>query len=210
MRLSEAISIGSTFRGESHVSCSPFIRIANTGALHSDVWGAACEAVFSPIAKRNWNKDNESEYRSDIAALKEVQEKYFADYFKMPAICPGAQPRRYSKGAGRFTGRVVGGLNEFVVEREYPKTLGGITTACSLVANLAELVEHMFYIHNWTREECAQAVEWYEEQSAPLIVQNFEHFQDNAVLKRTSARLTAAAIERQLQRRLRKSHFLMQ
>lgn len=202
MKLSEAIRIGSTFRREGR--SGPFTRVVNSDELLSDVWGAACEAVYSLIAKRNWSNDTRG---SDIEAVRELQQKYFADYFKLTAFCPGAKPREVIRRGGRFTGKVVGGLNEFVVEKEFSKTLGGITSVCSLVSNLAELVEHCFYIHNWTREECAEAVEWYEQQSAPLIVQNFQHYQDNAVMKRASQRLTALAIERQLQRQQRKSHF---
>lgn len=205
MKLSEAIRTGSQFRPEGR--SGPFTRVANSDELLSDVWGAACEAVHSLVAKRNWNKDDKLAYDSDIAYLREIQEKYFADYFKLKAFCPGAKPREVIRRGGRFTGKVVGGLNEFVVEKEFSKTLGGITSVCSLVSNLAELVEHCFYVHNWTREECAEAVEWYEQQSAPLIVQNFQHYQDNAVMKRASQRLTALAIERQLQRQQRKSHF---
>lgn len=209
MLLSEAIKIGSTFRGESHVSCSPFIRMANTGELHSDVWGAACEAVYSPIAKRNWNKANEDEYRSDIAALKEVQEKYFAEYFKSPAVCPGAKPRQFVKGGGRFTGRVIGGLNEFVIERERYETYGGVTTDCPAITNVAELIEHMFYVHNWTRGECAEAIAGYEQYGSTSILERyFEHYQDNTVMKQTSLRLTAAAVARHRQRQQRKSYFL--
>lgn len=205
MKLSEAIRIGSTFRREGR--SGPFVRIANTEELASDVWGAACEAVHSLIAKRNWNKEDRLSYDSDIAALKEIQEKYFADYFKMQAICPGAKPRTIAHSRGRFSGRMVGGLNELVVGSETYETVQGVTNVCSTVSNLAEFVEHAFYVHNWTREECAEAVEWYENQSAPLITANFQHYQDNAVVRRTSARLTAAAIARQLQRQQRKSHF---
>lgn len=205
MKLSEAIRYGASLRSESHQG--PFTRIANTGELASDVYGAACEAVHSPIAKRNWNDATRG---SDIEALREIQETHFAPYFKMPASCPGAKPRRYTQAGGRLTGRTIQGMNEFVIEREQHKTLGGLTTACPSVTNLAELIEHMFYVHNWSREECAQAVEWYEQQSAPLLVQNFEHYQDNAILRQTSQRLTAAAIMRQRQRQQRKSHFLMQ
>lgn len=211
MRLSEAINIGSTFRGETHVPCSPFIRVANSDELLSDVWGAACEAVFSPIAKRNWDKANESEYRSDIAALKEIQEKYFAEYFKSPAVCPGAKERQVAKGGGRFTGRVVGGLNEFIVERERYETYGGITTVCPAIANLAELTEHMFYVHNWTRGDCAEAIGGYEQYGSTSIIERyFEHYRDNALMKQAAQRLTAAAVTRHQQRLQRKSYFLSQ
>lgn len=203
MLLSEAILIGSTFRGESHVRCSPFVRIANTGELRSDVWGAACEAVYSLIAKRNWNKSDQLSYDSDIEALREIQEKYFSAYFKMPATCPGAARREFKHAGGRFSGRVIRGENEFIIEKEKTQVLGGLTTACSLVINLAELVEHCFYVHNWTREECAQAVEWYEEQSAPLIVENFIHYQDSTLLKQRGQRLTNTAIGRYRERKSR-------
>ena len=207
MQLSEAIRIGSTFRGESH--SGPFVRVANSDDLLSDVYGAACEAVYSLIAKRNWNKDDKLAYSADIEALRQVQERYFADYFKMPAICPGAQSRPYTKTRGRLTGRMVNGENEFAVSAEKQEYLGAVTTICSAVTNLAELVEHCFYVHNWTREECAQAVEWFEQQSAPLITQNFTHYQDIAVQRDVSQRLTAAAIARHLQRQQRKSHFAL-
>lgn len=205
MLLSEAIRIGSTFRGESR--SGPFIRVANSDDLLSDVYGAACEAVYSLIAKRNWNKDNKLEYDSDIEALREVQQKYFGNYFRMSAFCPGANPRVISHAGGRFTGRVVGGLNEFVIERERAETVQGVTDICPAITNLAEVTEHMFYVHNWTREECAQGVEYFEQGAIQQAVASFEHFQDSAVVKRASARLTAAAIERQLQRQQRKAYF---
>ena len=206
MKLSEAIKIGITFRREGR--SGPFTRVANSDELLSDVWGAACEAVHSLVAKRNWSSDTRS---SDIEYVREIQEKYFADYFRMPATCPGAKPRPYSAAGGRFTGRVIQGLNEFVIEgEEQYESIGAVTTACPSIINLAELIEHMFYVHNWTREECAQACEWYEQQSAPLIVQNFEHYRDNAAMKRAAQRLTAAAITRHQQRQQRKSYFLSQ
>lgn len=208
MLLSEAIRIGITFRGESH--SGPFVRVANSDDLLSDVWGAACEAVYSPIAKRNWNRDDKLSYDADIEALREIQSKYFSDYLRMPAVCSGAQPRHLVHAGGRYTGRMSGGLNEFVIEREQLQTFGGLTSACSHVSNLAELTEHSFYIHNWTREECAQYVEWHEQQAYSLIAQNFTHYQDNAVIRRTSERLTAAAIQRQLQRQQRKLIFPLQ
>lgn len=201
MKLSEAVRTGSTFRGESHAG--PFVRIANTEELRSDVWGAACEAVYSLIAKRNWNKANKLAYDSDIEALREIQHKYFGEYFKMPVTCPGANPRRYTQAGGRFTGRMVKGVNEFAVEREKLKLIGALTSACPSITNLAELIEHLFYVHNWTREQCADAVEWYEQRSAGLIKQNFEHYQDLAVMQRTNAKLTAAARARERQRKAR-------
>src|SRR5687768_136613 len=98
MKLSEAILIGITFRAEARNG--PFTRVANTEELRSDVWGAACEAVHSLIAKRNWNKDNPHEYGSDVESLRQIQQKYFAEYFGMPATCPGANPRRYTQAGG--------------------------------------------------------------------------------------------------------------
>lgn len=205
MKLSEAIRIGITFRDEAHDG--PFVRIANTGELRSDPWGAACEAVYSLIAKRNWNKSDRLSYESDIEALREIQQKYFAEYFKMPATCPGARPRYYAKGGGRFTGRMVGGLNEVAIEGEHKQSLPAITSACPSVTNLAELLEHMFYVHNWSREECAEACEWYEQRQGQLIVQNFEHYQDNAVQRRIAQKLTVVARQREQQRHQRRAYF---
>lgn len=187
MKLSEAIKTGSTFRAESHQG--PFVRIANTEELRSDVWGAACEAVYSLIAKRNWDKSNKLEYDKDIEALREIQQKYFAAYFKMPATCPGAQPRRYTNEGVR----IVNGLGHTVREGEKREALPAITTICPAITNLAELIEHMFYVHNWTREECAEAAEWYENQEPLLMVRNFDHYQDEGLRKRISEQLTAKA-----------------
>lgn len=199
MKLSEAIRTGSTFRTEARNG--PFVRIANTEELRSDVWGAACEAVHSPVAKRNWNKENALEYETDIEFLREIQQRYFADYFKMIAYCPGARPRTLSEAGGRLTGRTIQGMSEFVVEGEKQNILGAITQACPSITNLAELVEHLFYVHNWTRSQCAEAVEWYEQQSATLIVQNFDHYQDLSLTRRINERLTADARDRERRRR---------
>lgn len=205
MLLSEAIRYGSTLRGESH--SGPFVRVANSDDLLSDVWGAACEAVHSLIAKRNWNKDDKLSYDADIEALREIQEKYFSEYFKMPAVCPGAQKREFQHAGGRFSGRVIRGENEFIIEKEKKQIVGGVTDICPAIINLAELIEHMFYVHNWTREECAQAAEWYEQQSAPLIVQNFTHYADSAVQKQRAQRLTQTAIARYRERKSRDAAF---
>lgn len=209
MKLSEAIRTGSALRGESHDG--PFARIANTDELRSDVWGAACEAVYSLIAKRRWDRSTplaQLAYSSDIEALREIQEKYFAAYFKMPAVCPGAKSRSYIESGGRFTGRVVHGLNEVAIEGERNKSIGGITTACPSITNLAELIEHAFYVHNWSREECAQAAEWYEEIGGmSMIERNFEHYQDETLRRRISEKLTTVARQRELQRHQRRRVF---
>lgn len=205
MKLSEAIRQGVQLRREGR--SGPFVRVANSDELLSDVYGAACEAIYPQVAKRNWNKDDKLSYDSDIAYFREVQEKYFSDYFQMPAVCPGAQKREFKHAGGRFSGRVIRGENEFIIEKEKTQILGGLTTACSLVINLAEFVEHVFYVHNWTRGECAEAVEWYEEQSAPLIVQNFVHYQDSSLLKQRGQRLTNTAIARYRERKSRWAAF---
>lgn len=206
MLLSEAITYGSTLRGESH--SGPFVRVANSDELLSDVWGAACEAVHSPIAKRRWDKSDKLSYDADIEALRQIQQQYFAEYFKSPATCPGAIPRTYSQGGGRYTGRMSQGLNEVAVERETATALPAITTACPSITNLAELIEHMFYVHNWTREECAKAVADYEQygSTSPLI-RSFEHYQDEAVQRRVAQRLTSVARQHERQRQQRRAYF---
>lgn len=204
MILSEAIRYGSTLRGESH--SGPFTRIANTEELRSDVWGAACEAVYSLIAKeRNWNRDNEIEYDSDKEYLRQIQHRYFERYFSIAVSCPGAKPRLLSAGGGRFTGRVVGGLNEVAIEGERKRSIGGITTACPSITNFAELLEHMFYVHNWSREQCAQAAEYVEHGDMEQLFRSFEHYSDLSVERRVSERLTAAARQRERQRHSRRS-----
>jgi hypothetical protein len=203
MLLSEAIIYGSTLRPESHQG--PFIRIANTGELASDVYGAACEAVYSIITKeRNWNEKNKSEYRSDIEFLREILHRHFERYFQIAVTCPGAKPGSYSEGAGRFTGRVVGGLNDVAIEGERVKAMPAITTACPSIVNFAEYLEHAFYVHGWSREQCAQAAEHVEHGDARQLVTIFEHYQDSAVQRRTAQRLTAVARERELQRHTRR------
>lgn len=215
MQLGEAIRNGSQLRGESRgvlvdgeLRHAPFVRIANTDELRSDPWGAACEAVHSLVAKRNWNLSNKLEYDSDTEYLREIQQKYFERYFKMPAACPGAKSRVYAEGGGRFTGRIIGGLNEVAIEGERQRVIAGVTNACSLIANLAELIEHAFYVHNWSREECAQAAEWYEEIGGmSMIERNFEHYQDATLRRRISEKLTTVARQRELQRHQRRRVF---
>ncbi len=206
MLLSEAITYGSTLRKESHDG--PFVRIANTEELRGDVWGAACEAVHSLVAKRNWNKADADSYARDIEYLRQIQQQYFADYCTKPATCPGAKPRTYAEAGGRFTGRVAQGLNEVAIEGERQRSIAGITTACPAVTNLAELIEHMFYVHNWAREECGQAVHWYEEVGGMSEVErNFEHYQSVQLRQSISQRLTTIARQREQQRRSQRRIF---
>lgn len=195
MKLSEAIKIGSSLRPESHQG--PFCRIANLETLASDVWGAACEAVHSLVAKRNWDKLDPASYDADIEYLRGIQQKYFADYFKMPATCPGAQPRNYIQEGVRVVNR----RGEYVREGERQKSLPPVTSACPSVTNLAELIEHIFYVHNWSREECAQAVEWYEEaRDGSLLIRNFAHYQAESLRQQISQRVNLAARQRERQR----------
>jgi hypothetical protein len=70
MELSKAIRYGRGLRLESHQEGWPFVRIANEDSLRSDPWGAALEAVHSPIAKREWT---EATYQSDMARFVELQ-----------------------------------------------------------------------------------------------------------------------------------------
>lgn len=204
MQLSEAIRIGSQLRGESH--SGPFTRIANTDELRSDVWGAACEAVHSLVAKRNWNHANPLEYDSDIEYLRGIQQQYFAHYFKMPATCPGARPRIYSEGGGRLTGRTIGGLADVAIEGERQQALGAITSDCARVINVAEFIEHAFYVHNWSREQCAEAVQFIEQGSIIQLVQSFDHYHDLSSAQRISTRLNAMMNQRQIERHQRRTN----
>lgn len=205
MRLSEAIRIGAQLRGESH--SGPFARIANTEELRSDVSGAACEAVHSIIAKRNWNKDNQLSYGSDVEYMRQIHRQHFARYYMIPVSCPGASTRSVVQAGGRFTGRVVGGLNDFAVEREVSKELPAITSACPAITNFAEFLEHAYYVHNWSREQCAQAAEFTEQGDLRSLVQTFEHYSDLSVAQRVNRKLTAAARARERQRHQRRACF---
>lgn len=200
MQLSEAIRIGSQLRGESHDG--PFVRIANTEELRSDAWGAACEAVHSPIAKRRWDRSDKLSYSSDIEALREIQQKYFAWTFNATAYCPGARARGFTEAGVKFLDRH--GLYQRKGEEQ--KSFGAITSDCSRVINLAEFIEHAFYAHNWTREECAQAAEWYEQRSSILIVQNFDHFRAPIIEQRMNHRLTVAMRQRERERHQRRAN----
>lgn len=175
MKLSEAIRHGSTIRPESHQE--RFIEVENRG-LCSDAWGAAVEAVWPHVAKLNWNPKKIFEFESAMNMLRGIQRRYFKEYFEMPAHCPGSQQRFIAMG-----GRVIkqGGKAFLKTYDDYAKTsdIGGITTECDKVSTLAGFVDHGFYAHGWSREECALAVEWYEQQKESAAVLNFQHYQVN-------------------------------
>lgn len=176
MKLSEAIREGSKLRPVAYQE--RFCNVENRG-LCSDAWGAACEAVQPAVAKFNWNPLNVYAFERSMDAFRAVQQHYFAEYFTMPANCPGA--RRTIANVG---GRV------FVQDRkpvlktydEYTKlkTIPGITTECDKVQQLAGMVDHLFYAHRWTREQVADVVEWYERtRSQAAITTNFVHYAAN-------------------------------
>lgn len=192
MKLSEAIRTGRTFRPESHQE--RFARITNTEELRSDPWGAACEAVHSLVAKRTWSAES---FDADMAYLNDIQHKFFGDYFKMPAICPGAYPRAYSETGVKIKDR----HGNCERQGRQSKALGPVTDECLKVVQLAGLVDHLFYAHNWTSEQVADAVEWYENRSAMLIVQNFDHYQDETLRRSIGHREVLAARQREIARR---------
>lgn len=172
MKLSEAIRRGSTLRPETHQE--RFCMIENRGVLGSDVWGAACEAVAPQVAKLNWNPRDRFKFESAMETVRAVQRRYFPAYFQMPAQCPGAV-QRFTKAGGRVINR----RGDLKIEVEKDFDMGGVTSECGKVRQLAGLIDHMFYKHGWSREECAKAVQWYENQQAQNIAVNFNHFQMN-------------------------------
>jgi hypothetical protein len=203
MKLSEAILYGRTLRPESHQEGHPFVRVLGDNGLNdelrSDVWGAAVEAVHSLIAKRSWT---DATYQADMAYFIELQQRYFGDYFKLPAICPGASPRPYVQQGARMTGDRQG---SYVIEGEKQRALGPITDQCPHVVHLAGFVEHAFYVHNWSSEQVAQAVEWYEQQQQIVVAQTFEHYQDESLRQSIAQRVVAQARQREMARHQRRN-----
>lgn len=175
MRLSEAIRIGIQLRPETHRE--RFAYIANLDKLGSDAWGAACEAVQPAVANFDWKSPAKFERCMD--ALRAVQLHYFKDYFQMPALCPGAK-QSYIQARGRIVSNR--GEGQLKIEDDYAKVkkIGGVTTECELVETLAGAVDHMFYKHNWSREQVANVVEAYEHtRNAAVILGMFEHYSIN-------------------------------
>jgi hypothetical protein len=200
MQLSQAIRVGRELRPESHQEGHPFVHVVNPATidLYSDVWGAAVEAVHSPIAKRSWT---EASYQADMAAFVELQRQHFGNYFRTPANCPGEKAR----GVFAQHAKKPDQQGRYVVAREGWEMVHPVTSDCHLILNLAEFVEHAFYIHNWTSEDCAQAVEYYEQGRQVLVARSFDHYQHESVRRRTSEKLTAAAWQRELQRRAQRT-----
>lgn len=171
MKLSEAITIGLTLRPESHQE--RFINVEGRG-LCSDAWGAAVEAVWPHVAKLNWNPRDVFKFESAMNMLRGIQKRYFKEYFEMPARCPGSQQRFIQAG-----GRIINRKGDMKIEGERESNIGGITTECDKVSTLAGFVDHAFYAHGWSREECAIAVEWYETKKEGAALLHFQHYQVN-------------------------------
>ena len=197
MKLSEAITIGSKLRPESHQE--RFCHVENRG-LCSDVWGAACEAVDPSISRRSWNVKNIRQFENDMNALRAIQDKYFAAYFQMPARCPMAH-RSMFHGAGR----VVNSKGEYVVEEGGKMVpIAGVTSECPKVQTLAGYVDHAFYKHGNSREELAEIVREYEESRDRRVLLATEHYQNDQVRQRIAARSVTAARQREKLRNTRR------
>jgi len=192
MKLSQAITHGATLRGESpHGEAGDrFVWITNTDELRSDAWGAACEAVQPGVARFNWR--DRYQYERSMDALRAVQHHYFRDYFnpdKYPVICPGSQQNFIAMG-----GRIVGEKNDQPVIKIYERgqttgNLGGVTSECDRVVQMAGMVDHLFYAHGWSREQIAEVVHWYETNKSLRGVV-FNHYQSPAMAKAVQQGLT--------------------
>ncbi len=175
MKLSEAIKAGAALRPESHQE--RFVWIENTDELRSDAWGAACEAVQPAVARFNWR--DRAVFQRSMDALRAIQHQYFEPYFHMPAQCPGSQ-QRYLMAGGRIVSNRGEGQLKVYGEGQKVGNLGGITSECDKVEQMAGMVDHLFYAHNWSREQVAEVVEWYEEtRSQGAILRHFKHYSLN-------------------------------
>lgn len=151
----------------------------------SDAWGAACEAVSPKVAGLNWQPKDRFKFESAMQSLRGVQQKYFADYWQMPALCPGSQ-QRFIKAGGKI---LKGGILDLY--RSGVKDIGAITSECDKVKQMAGMVDHLFYAHGMTREAVADCVAAYEEmRNKAAIVQNFEHVQDPSLQQRIHERVS--------------------
>jgi hypothetical protein len=175
MRLSEALRYGITLRPESHQE--RFCNIENRG-LCSDAWGAAIEAEYSTVAYWNWNPRDPYDFERCMEQFRKLQHHFFGEYFNMPARCPLAQQRFIEAG-----GRIINRQGEVKIEGEKVHDIGGATSECNKVDHLAGFIDHAFYAHGWSREQVAEAVEWYEQTreqaAASSLVGEFQHYQVN-------------------------------
>jgi hypothetical protein len=145
--------------------------------LHADVWGGACWAVQPAVARFNWH--DRSRLQSSLDALNAVQHHYFDDYWQMPAQCPGSQQRFIAAGGRIISNRGDGQLKVYE-EGQTVGNLGAVTSECDRVTQMAGMVDHLFYAHNWTREQVLEAVKWYEEtRTVSFIAQHFTHYSPN-------------------------------
>lgn len=183
MKLSEAILIGCGLRPESHRD--RFCRTDNDGILRSDPWGAACEAIMPTVVEFNWDTKDKVKLNSTMEAFRAIQLHYFSDYWKMPAVCPGARQELIKQG-----GRIVNhdGKAQLKVYDQGAKAIRiGITSECDKVEHLAGMVDHLFYRHNWSREQVGEAVKWYEETRT---LGTFQHHQSPSIAELIRQRLT--------------------
>jgi hypothetical protein len=177
MRLSEAILEGSKLRPEAphNGAGDRFVRVANTGELRSDAWGAACETVQPAVANFNWNHNQPFKYAAAKDALCAIQDHYFEHYWQLPAQCPGSQ-QRFTKVGGRLLKKDDPDSLKTYDDYAVTENAGGITSECDKVQHLAGMVDHLFYMHGWSREKVAAAVASYEDiRTAAAIAVNFSH-----------------------------------
>jgi hypothetical protein len=180
MRLSEAIRIGDQLRPAAYQD--RFCHVEGRG-LCSDIWGAACEAVQPGVALFNWNLRDRFKLAATMDAFVAVQLHYFADYFRMPARCPGST-QRWTEMGGRLLTQdrkvILKTYDDHAKQHSY-----SITSECDKVEQLAGLVDHLFYKHRMSRADIAICVEAYENAREHGIAQqiavnrNFNHYATN-------------------------------
>lgn len=175
MKLSQALRHGITLRPESHQE--RFCNVENRG-LCSDAWGAAVEAEYSAVAFWNWNPKDRLDFFKCMEQFRLLQQHYFGEYFKMPVRCPLASQRFIQAG-----GRIINRKGDVKIDGAKETNIGGVTSECDLVEQMAGMVDHLFYGHGWSREEVLEVVEWYENQRATgqiqislNRIQDFQHY----------------------------------
>lgn len=186
MKLSEALREGCKLRPRVGALGERFSYVELPGGgreLRSDIWGAACEAVMPTVADFNWQRLDVYAFERSMDALRAVQVHYFADYFRMPARCPGSR-QSITQVGGRVIKRY-GKPDELKTYDDHAKVrnVGGITSECDKVSHLAGLVDHLYHKHRMSPEEIIKCVELYEDArehgiNQQLVVnRNFNHYQ---------------------------------